>query len=135
MLTIGRGCACESAKVRGFVCGFLNLYRIGGAKCARLCFFWWRRWLVKSVRLFRQVSFLAVRMKSFSVRHRSQRLLKVEYSFALRRILHLIVWLTPARFSSQTCLDSLVLLCVFSCLSEALWLLYLSLNVVDVEPM
>ena len=74
-------------------------------------------------------------MNSFSVRQRSHRLLIGEYSLALRRIPHDISCSVPARFSCQTCLDSWVLFCFPSCLSVDLWLLYLSLNDVDADPM
>ena len=56
--------------------------RIGTAKFARLCFFWWLLCDVLPVRLSRRVSFLVVTMKSFSVRHGLQRYLKIAYSFA-----------------------------------------------------
>ena len=74
-------------------------------------------------------------MRSFSVRHKLHRLLNVEYSFALLRVRHSILFSVHARFNSQACFESWVLFCFFSCFSAALWFPYLSLNVVDVEPM
>ena len=70
----------------------------------------------------------------FSVRHRLQRLDRLEYAEAFLNIRQLMRKALPSRLSFQICFDSSVVFSYLSCLKLVLWFASRCLNDVSVEP-